>query len=233
MRSNREVSQQAGSATIGRRFALTIINGERRFSQPRSKVMSHPPSDLILASNSPRRRQLLADAGYRFDVIPPDDSAETGLCDRETPSELVARLARQKAANVASRTAQGLILGADTVAECGGTILGKPAGEDDARRMITMLRGREHRVYSGVCLWRRPEDHVIVRVAISTLQMDGVTDQQLEDYLATDAWRGKAGAFGYQDDHDWLHLSDGSKSNVVGLPMELLAQMIDEMTNAE
>ena len=191
--------------------------------------MTDSSPTLILASNSPRRRQLLAEAGYRFEVSPPADSAEGGLCDRETPPELVARLARQKAADVASRTPQGLILGADTVAECCGTILGKPTGLDDARGMLTMLRGREHRVYSGVCLWRRPEDRNVARVATSTLRMDAVSDDQLERYLATDAWQGKAGALGYQDDHDWLHLIEGSQSNVVGLPMELLAEMIAEM----
>ena len=74
----------------------------------------------------------------------------------ENPAELVARLARQKAANVARRVERGWILGCDTVAECGGEILGKPADEQAARRMLETLRGRRHRVFSGLCLWRQP-----------------------------------------------------------------------------
>jgi septum formation protein len=158
--------------------------------------MDRQPFKLILASRSPRRRQLLAEAGYRFEVVPPDETAECGLCSGESPAEMVARLARQKAADVAGRTREGLVLGCDTVAECDGQILGKPADEEHARQMLQTLSGRLHRVLSGVCLWKVPGNRPQVRVAVTTLRMDPLTPQQLDDYLASGQWEGKAGAFG-------------------------------------
>jgi septum formation protein len=217
---------------------------------------------LILASRSPRRRELLTAAGYDFEVLPPSEDAEGGHCPGETPSQLVARLARHKAADIVqrisnnavsgadipvcpvSRASEGrqeclphcakkccLVLGCDTVAECGGQILGKPANLDDARAMLTALSGQEHRVLSGLCLWPLPQGDPIVRVAVTTLRMDPLACEKLDAYLASGQWEGKAGAFGYQDGLDWVHVIEGSESNVVGLPMELLAEMIAEIKN--
>ena len=182
--------------------------------------------ELILASTSPRRRQLLAEAGYSFTVVPPHDSAECGICSRETPPEMVARLAFQKGADVALRIDQGLIVACDTVAECCGHILGKPKNQQHAREMLQLLSGREHRVYSGLCLWPRPGEKHHVQVDVTRLVMDPLSPALLEEYLATDAWEGKAGAFGFQDGLDWVHVVEGSESNVVGLPLELLARML-------
>lgn len=183
---------------------------------------------LILASSSPRRRQLLREAGYDFTVVAPSDSAECGICSSETPPELVARLAYQKAEDVAKRLDSGLVVGCDTVAECLGQILGKPKNRQHAHEMLSLLRAREHRVYSGLCLWRRPEDKASVQVEVTRLIMDPISDAQLNAYLDTDQWEGKAGAFGYQDGLDWVHVLEGSESNVVGLPLELLDQMLRE-----
>ena len=100
-----------------------------------SSLVPHPLR-LILASGSPRRRELLTEAGYEFDIVVPSETAECGLCSRESPKEFVARLARQKAADVIGRIDHGLVVACDTVAECNGQILGKPANEDHARRML-------------------------------------------------------------------------------------------------
>jgi septum formation protein len=188
--------------------------------------MSDRMPKLILASRSPRRQELLSQAGYSFEVCPPQQAAESGLPGGETPSALVARLAREKAAEVARTISAGLILACDTVAVCEGEILGKPADEDRAREMLQALSGRRHRVLSGVCLWRVPDGRTLVRVAETTLRMDRLTAEQLDDYLAGGQWEGKAGAFGYQDRLGWVHVVEGSESNVVGLPMELLAEML-------
>jgi septum formation protein len=188
-------------------------------------MSKHLPK-LILASRSPRRRELLTVAGYPLEVHPPSEAAECGVCSGETPSQFVARLAYQKAADVARRIGQGLILGCDTVAECQGQILGKPADEGHARTMLKTLSGREHRVLSGLCLWQLPGGEPAVRVAVTTLRMDQLTAEQLDEYLASGQWEGKAGAFGYQDGLDWVHVVEGSESNVVGLPLELLAEMV-------
>ena len=188
--------------------------------------MCDRPPKLILASRSPRRRELLGAAGYRFEVVPPRETAERGPRGAESPAEFVARAAYQKAADVARRLDRGWILGCDTVAECDGAILGKPADQCHARAMLQTLSGREHRVLSGLCLWKLPEGRPDVRVAVTRLRMDRLTDRQLDEYMAGGQWEGKAGAFGYQDRLGWVHVLEGSQSNVVGLPMELLAEML-------
>lgn len=186
------------------------------------------PPRLILASSSPRRRELLAEAGFAFQVIVPNLAAEDDALPRETPPELVARLARQKAGDVAQKVEQGIVLGCDTVAECGGQILGKPRDRRHARDMLRRLRGQVHHVYSGICLWHRPDDRVLTKVDTTKLKMETILDAELESYLNSGLWEGKAGAFGYQDRHGWLRIVSGSESNVVGLPLELLRKMLDE-----
>ncbi len=196
---------------------------------------THDRPRLILASGSPQRRQLLTDAGYKFDVIVPGPHAECGICSKETPPELVARLAYQKAADVAASlpekpTDDAIIVACDTVAECAGHILGKPTDRAHARQMLQLLSGREHHVYSGLCLWRVSQDTPLVRVERTTLRMDHLGAEQIAEYLDSQLWEGKAGAFGYQDRAGWLHVVAGSESNVIGLPLELLAAMLEEMS---
>ena len=186
--------------------------------------------ELILASSSPRRRELLERFGYRFRVLEPDSHAECGICSRETPPEVVARLAYQKAANVIDKIDSGLVLACDTVAECVAIILGKPEDREHARQMLTRLRGRSHSVYSGICLWDKTSAHRLVRVDVSHLWMEPISDQQLDAYLDSEQWVGKAGAFGFQDGPNWIRLDRGSASNVVGLPMDLLAEMLVDMS---
>jgi septum formation protein len=192
--------------------------------------MNRANAKVILGSSSPRRAELLREAGYQFDIIPPGNESECGVCSGETPPETVARLALQKARDVASRIQSGLLITCDTVAECQGLVLGKPAHEEHARQMLRILRGREHRVYSGLCVWDVPESDPLIQVEATLLRMDPITDVQLEDYLASDQWVGKAGAFGYQDRLGWVHIVQGSASNVVGLPMELLTRMLAEVS---
>lgn len=199
------------------------------------------PYRLILASQSPRRRELLAAAGYEFDVLPARESAECGHCSRQSPVEFVARMAIQKAADVVGRLTAAeanpdtprLVLACDTVAEWGGQILGKPVDEQHACTILRTLRGREHRVYSGVCLWPLPLGLPRLEVAMTRLVMARLTDEQLAEYLASGLWDGKAGAFGYQDRLGWLTIVEGSESNVVGLPMELLERMLTELQSAD
>ncbi len=191
--------------------------------------MPEQPANLILASQSPRRRWLLAEAGYEFEVIFPAESAEEGSRDAETTQELVARLAYQKAADVACRVEEGVVLGSDTLVECQGRILGKPTNRQHASQMLESLRGRTHHVFSGLCLWRRPDDTALVKTDVTELRMEPISDHRLESYLDSNAWMGKAGAFGFQDRLDWIRIVLGSESNVVGLPMELLARMIEEL----
>lgn len=204
---------------------------------------------LILASSSPQRQRLLAESGYEFEVVPPHESAESGVCSQCGPAELVTDLALRKALAVAEEHSGDqaktfdqpiVILACDTVAECGGEILGKPRNEDHARAMLERLRGTVHRCYSGVCVLQlsgndassqsdqlatnaHPAD---IQLAVSELRMDEISDDELDDYLASGLWRGKAGAFGLQDRPGWLRLQSGSESNVIGLPMEIVPAML-------
>src|SRR5262245_37811832 len=119
-----------------------------------------PQRRIILASNSPRRRELLTDAGYLFEVIVPDEDVECGVCSETGPAGLVAELAYRKAANVRRQISRSescnlqsaTVVAADTVAECDGLILGKPRDDSDAREMLRKLSGRKHRVLTGVCV---------------------------------------------------------------------------------
>jgi septum formation protein len=193
---------------------------------------------LILASGSPQRHRLLTDAGYKFRIVIPSPTAECGVCSRESPGELVARLARQKAADVLEQlqgsedvSAGQILVACDTVAECMGKILGKPVDRAHAKEMLLLLRGREHRVYSGLCLLRLDGQPAQTRVARTTLRMDELSESQIEEYLDSGLWEGKAGAFGYQDRIGWLWIVEGSESNVIGLPLELLAEMLTGAVN--
>ncbi len=192
---------------------------------------SQPP--VILASSSPQRRQLLEAAGYAMRVVVPRPHAECGICSRETPPEMVARLARQKAADVLDQLHGSLapddtIVACDTVAECAGHILGKPTDRRHAQEMLELLRGRRHHVYSGLCVHRVSDAEPRVQVDRTTLRMDDLCDAQIAEYLDSGQWEGKAGSFGYQDRAGWLHIEQGSESNVIGLPLELLERLLGQ-----
>ncbi|MDP1563576.1 MAG: nucleoside triphosphate pyrophosphatase [Pirellulaceae bacterium] len=184
------------------------------------------PLPLILASGSPRRAELMREHGYEFVVEVPSPEAECGMCSQESPPELVQRLAFQKAADVAPRISQGILIAADTVAHCHGQILGKPRNREHAAEMLRLMSGRVHQVYTGVVVWHRPSDVRFQDVVRTDLRMDTLSESELETYLDSDAWEGKAGAFGYQDGLDWVHIVEGEETNVVGLPMPRLREML-------
>ena len=113
---------------------------------------------LVLASQSPRRRMLLEENGFEFEVIAPHDSVEKGVCSKCSPEELVIESAFVKARAIASQVESGIVLAADTVAECRAEILGKPVDRDHAEKMLRLMSGKSHQVLTGVCLWHRPSD---------------------------------------------------------------------------
>lgn len=182
---------------------------------------------LILASGSPRRAELLTAAGYDFRVELPSAGAEDDALPTESAEQVVRRLALQKAADVARRVSAALVLAADTLAVCDGQLLGKPHDREHAERMLRHLSGRTHHVLSGICLWDVPSGRRLVDVVRTDLQMTALAEPVLQQYLDSLRWQGKAGAFGYQDGNDWLQIiGGGSESNVVGLPMERLAELL-------
>lgn len=185
---------------------------------------------IVLASQSPRRHELMREAGFDFEVVLPSETAECGICSRESTPELVARLAYQKATDVAPRVAgEAMIVACDTVADIMGRVLGKPEDRRHAEEMLRLLSGRRHAVYSGLCVLHLPSGQLLVEVSKSELEMETLSDAQIEDYLDSEGWVGKSGAFGYQDGHPWLTLMSGTADNVVGLPLELVHRMLNEL----
>ena len=195
-------------------------------------MVNQNSSRLILASQSPRRCQLLEQAGFEFSVIVPDEDVERQVSSDLAPNEFVIEASFQKAKFVAQQVAAGIILAADTIAHCDKQILGKPTSREDAKRMLLWMSGKRHEVMTGVCLWHRPSDAFRKYLEITVLRMDTLDPVQLEAYLDTDGWQGKAGAFGYQDGLDWVHIESGLASNVVGLPVERLNDWIDDLEKA-
>jgi septum formation protein len=180
---------------------------------------------LVLASASPRRLELLAQIGIAPDAVDPAEIDETPL-KTELPAPYVLRLARAKAAAVAPRHPGSFILAADTIVACGRRILGKPEDEKAARRFLTLLSGRRHRVYGGVAMIT-PEGRVVTRRVVSQVAFKRLSESELADYLATGEWRGKAGGYAIQGRGATLVLwMQGSYSNVVGLPLFEVAQLL-------
>lgn len=181
---------------------------------------------LILASASPRRRQLLLEAGYRLEVEP-SDVAEPDPAPDISPAEYAAHLAWRKARAVAKRRQSGLILGADTVGVVDGQILTKPLDRDDAERMIRLQEGRNTQVITGLCLYRAEADEWKGTVEESTVRFRRLSDLERTAYLESKRWEGKSGAYGVQDGDPFVSVVQGSFSNVVGLPLERLKRLLE------
>lgn len=164
----------------------------------------------------------------------PSDGAEPETIDGIGPAALVVELACRKAADVAPRVlaedAGALVLAADTVAECGGVVLGKPRDAEHAREMLTTMSGRRHRVLTAVCLASEAGEGTEYQAELVTthLQMAPLESGWMAPYVKSGGWRGKAGAFGYQDGLEFVRVVNGSESNVVGLPMERVAELLSK-----
>lgn len=186
----------------------------------------------ILASASPRRKQLFAELVNEFEIIPAKGEETLDPARSYTPAELVMQLAKQKAEEVASLpNAKGkAVLGADTVVAFCGEVLGKPKDEEDARRMLTMLSGKAHEVYTGLCVLYPAQDGYIKRTeAICTkVYFNTLTKEQITAYIQSGSPMDKAGAYGIQDG-GLVEKIEGSFSNVVGLPTEACKALIEEL----
>ncbi len=184
------------------------------------------PFRLILASASLGRRELLARAGYVFDVMPShiDEPNDAGYPDART---LVQHVAWLKAAAVAQRIDEGVILAADSVGWIDGAPICKPADEADARRILQLLSGRTHQLWTGVCLWRKSDNLQVAWQESSDVRFAKLDDAGIETYLRTRLWEGCAGAYAVlEQDDPYVQVITGTVSNVIGLPMESLARLL-------
>ncbi len=181
---------------------------------------------LILGSSSPARRWLLERAGYHFEIKPAhiDEPTHAGY---PSPRHLVQHIAWLKAAAVAPSCEQGILLAADTVGWLDGEVLGKPADEADARRILRLLGGRVHELWTGVCLWRRPDDVQTAWQERTLVRFKALSDAELDAYLASRKWENNAGAYAIEEDGDpYIEIVEGSITNVIGLPMETLSRVL-------
>jgi nucleoside triphosphate pyrophosphatase len=176
------------------------------------------PPRLILASASPRRQQLLREAGYEF-VVRPSHIDEDDYPPHILPADLAEFLAMQKAQAAAREHPQDVVLGADTVVAFGDTILGKPADADDARRMLRLLGGTTHVVITGVAVVHAAANFSARSRVMSGVRMRELGHDEIERYVAGGQWQGKAGGYGIQDDDPFVTRLSGCHTNIVGLPI--------------
>jgi septum formation protein len=180
---------------------------------------------FVLASSSPRRRDLLAQIGVWPDAIVPAEIDETPL-PRELPAPMARRLARAKAEAVAAAHPGALVLGADTVVAAGRRVLPKAETAEQARACLALLSGRRHRVHAGVCVIA-PDGRRAERLVTTIVAFKRLTPAEIDGYLATGEWQGKAGGYAIQGRAGaFVRFLSGSYSAVVGLPLAETAALL-------
>lgn len=193
---------------------------------PAPDLGGHP---ITLASASPRRAKMLREAGYEFTVVPApiDESAIdlTGL----SPKSAAVELAHRKARAVSDITEAGFVLAADTLIALGDTIIGKPNDADEAREILGRLTVETHEVITAVCIVVAETGGEHAFVETTTVQIDPIDPAELDAYIASDAWQGKAGGYNLDELREvWNFELDGDPTSVVGLPMKRLARELRE-----
>jgi len=183
---------------------------------------------IVLASSSPRRQNLLRHLGVAFEVDPSD--VEEIIPEGAAPQEAAETLALQKASEVGERHPDSVVLAADTIVVLDGAVLGKRESQEDARRMLRMLSGRTHAVYTGVALVHRRSGREFIAHEKTLVTFSPLSDEEIAGYVATGSPMDKAGAYGIQDDRGALfvcHL-EGDYYNVMGLPVSKVYRMARE-----
>jgi septum formation protein len=190
-------------------------------AEPKPAGVTH----IVLASASPARRELLERTGLPFTARPAHiDEPTTGFSDPRTFVQAVSWL---KAAAVAPAVGEGIVLAADTIGWIDGGPVLKPNDGPDARRILRQIGGRDHELWTGVVLWRRPDDMQLIWQERSLVRMKAMTDAEMDVYLATREWRNNSGAYAIKEDGDpYVQVVQGSVTNVIGLPMETLMRVL-------
>ena len=181
--------------------------------------MTNDDSKIVLASQSPRRVELLKEISSQFEVAP--SSIEEVLDPGLRPEENAQNLARAKAESIAPNFPDCWVIGADTLVTLDHQIFGKPEDEEDAKQILKKLSGREHTVVTGICVVG-PEKS-LDKAVVSQIKIKPLTDQEIEDYIATGEPMDKAGAYAIQGKGNFMVRSfSGSKNNIIGLPLDEL-----------
>ena len=185
------------------------------------------PKPIILASQSPRRADLLRKAGIDFEIVRPKHEEPDPHQRQLPPAEYAESASYFKARSVSNDYPNGLILAADTVVSRAGEIFGKPIDENDARRILSTLMGTTHEVITGVTLYEPSTYRRLISHATTKVTMRKMSEQELNAYIASGEWAGKAGAYAIQENADkFVTKTEGSFTNIIGLPMEMLQDML-------
>ncbi|MHC4913772.1 MAG: Maf family protein [Planctomycetota bacterium] len=185
---------------------------------------------IVLASTSPRRKELLAEAGYIFTVVAPDIDESGFEAERIEPCAYAKRLALAKARRVAGDFRNALVIAADTVVDFDGEIIGKPADAKEAEGVTRKLFSKPHKVVTAVAIVRLEDSVKLVESDTTTIYPKKMSEEQMAEHIRSGSWRGKAGAYAIQEAGDeFIEKIDGSLTNVMGLPMELLERMLREV----
>jgi len=183
---------------------------------------------IILASSSPRRRELLSQAGIPFIVMPADVDEENAEL-YGNPEQKAEQLAYMKASAVAKKIGKGLVIGADTIVVCAGEVFGKPADRTDARRMLTTLNGREHQVITGIALLDAAGGTSRIGHEVTTVRFSQLLPEEIEAYINSEEPFDKAGSYAVQGRGALMVDGiEGCYTNVVGLPLRKLYIMLKE-----
>ncbi len=181
--------------------------------------------DIILASGSPRRKEILENANLKFDII--KSEIDEVILPDESPYQVVMRLAFEKSVDIASKYNDKLVIGADTVVSLDGKILGKPKDKKDAINMIKSLSGKTHQVITGISLINLDANKKIIDYVVSNVKFKDLSQQDIVDYIQTNESMDKAGAYGIQGYGAMLvEEIQGDYFNIVGLPISRLSDLL-------
>jgi len=183
-----------------------------------------------LASASPRRKNLLREAGYNFEIIV-SDVDESSFEDTDiSPAEFAANLAFAKALDVAKKNLDRLVLGADTVVDFQGEIIGKAADAEHAEEITKKLFSKPHKVITAIALIRLCDNVKIINYDTTVVYPMQMTAEQIAEHIAGNSWQGKAGAYAIQETgDDFVEKIEGSLTNVMGLPMEMVNALLSDL----
>jgi septum formation protein len=185
---------------------------------------------LILASASPRRRQLMSEAGYEFSVVPPNIDESAFKTNDVEPVEYAKRLALAKAKSVAQEHPHSIVIGADTIVDFQGRIIGKAVNAKEAGQITKELFSASHKVITGVAIVRLSNGTELVRSDSTTVYPRKMTAEQIAEHIKSGSWRDKAGAYAIKETGDeFVEKIEGSLTNVMGLPMELLGSLLAQL----
>jgi septum formation protein len=188
------------------------------------------PVQFILASKSPRRRELLKKAGYKFEVAEPLINEKDFVAGKISPCEYAKRLALAKAMSVAQKFQEKIVVGADTIVDFNGRVVGKADDAAQAEKIIRLLFNAPHRVITGLAIICKRKNLEIADSDTTIVYPRPMTEEQLAEHISSGVWRDKAGAYAIQENGDrFVEKIEGSLTNVMGMPMELFERLLKKI----